>query len=369
MSGGDGYLNLKTYRTIARMLSQAGLDHHVETMKKHYKIVVTTPMGDRSFLLGHGPNPKETTERESYRQIDRLIAEVRVWREVHADTPPAPEQTEMVLVQAEAPAEPALQVRDDTVYADSRNIAAVFGREHKTVLAAIRSLECSINFNQQNFLPVEYYDAKGERRPAFELTRDGFAFLVMGFTGANAARFKEAYIARFNEMEAALRRPALATLSEEHLAALLGPIKGIVVKRTGAAVEAGVQAIVAAITAAAERQTEEHRHLFRQFREPASAVALHAARFLEVGAVYGLADVSGPIPRRGKLSGDISRSLDAYCRRHGVIVRSAQIGGRDVSHWPREVVLEWLAAAGTQMIERHLRAFGAEAAQLRLVQS
>ncbi len=35
----------------------------------------------------------------------------------------------------------------------------------------------------------------------FEMTKDGFVFLVMGFTGKKAAAFKEAYIAEFNRME------------------------------------------------------------------------------------------------------------------------------------------------------------------------
>ncbi|EOS1856350.1 Rha family transcriptional regulator, partial [Escherichia coli] len=36
------------------------------------------------------------------------------------------------------------------------------------------------------------------------ITRDGFAFLAMGFTGKRAARFKEAYINAFNQMERCL---------------------------------------------------------------------------------------------------------------------------------------------------------------------
>ncbi len=38
----------------------------------------------------------------------------------------------------------------------------------------------------------------------FTMTKDGFIFLVMGFTGKKAAAFKEAYIAEFNSMEASL---------------------------------------------------------------------------------------------------------------------------------------------------------------------
>ena len=42
--------------------------------------------------------------------------------------------------------------------------------------------------------------------PYYLITRDGFVFLVMGFTGKTAAKFKEAYIRAFNVMEERLRR-------------------------------------------------------------------------------------------------------------------------------------------------------------------
>ncbi len=38
------------------------------------------------------------------------------------------------------------------------------------------------------------------------MTRDGFVFLVMGYTGEKASRFKEEYINAFNDMEAELKR-------------------------------------------------------------------------------------------------------------------------------------------------------------------
>ncbi len=40
----------------------------------------------------------------------------------------------------------------------------------------------------------------------YEMTRDGFTFVGMGFTGPQAARFREAYITAFNKMEDTLRR-------------------------------------------------------------------------------------------------------------------------------------------------------------------
>ena len=82
-----------------------------------------------------------------------------------------------------------------------------FRRNHKNVLRDIGKLrgKCPILFFQLNFEPVEYTDSKGEKRPAYLLTRDGFSLLVMGFTGAEAVRWKIRYIEAFNALEAAAR--------------------------------------------------------------------------------------------------------------------------------------------------------------------
>ncbi|MGY6039030.1 Rha family transcriptional regulator [Aeromonas sp. AE23HZ002T15] len=82
----------------------------------------------------------------------------------------------------------------------SLKVAEVFGKLHKNVLRKIESLDCSPEFNELNFEPVEYLDEKGETRKAWNMTKDGFIFLVMGFTGKLAARFKETYIRAFNWM-------------------------------------------------------------------------------------------------------------------------------------------------------------------------
>lgn len=43
------------------------------------------------------------------------------------------------------------------------------------------------------------------------MTKDGFVFLVMGFTGKKAAQFKEAYISEFNRIEAQLHNSITVT--------------------------------------------------------------------------------------------------------------------------------------------------------------
>lgn len=91
-----------------------------------------------------------------------------------------------------------------TLKTNSRFVAQVFDRLHKDVLKAIENLECSDEFSRRNFAPSNYLDSRGKVQPMVDMTFDGFMFLVMGFTGAKAAAFKEAYIAEFNRMRAEL---------------------------------------------------------------------------------------------------------------------------------------------------------------------
>lgn len=97
-------------------------------------------------------------------------------------------------------------VNDGKPVTTSLKVAEVFGKEHAKVLRSIESLECSPEFNRANFGLVEYTDAKNEKRPSYNITRDGFVFLAMGFTGKKAAQFKETYIAEFNRMENSLKQ-------------------------------------------------------------------------------------------------------------------------------------------------------------------
>jgi len=94
-----------------------------------------------------------------------------------------------------------LRSYDGVPMTTSQDVAEHFGKQHKHVLRDIETLDCSVEFNRSNFGPATYLDAKGEQRPMVKMTRDGFVFLAMGYTGKRAAAFKEAYIAEFNRFE------------------------------------------------------------------------------------------------------------------------------------------------------------------------
>ena len=96
-------------------------------------------------------------------------------------------------------------------FVTSLDIANRFQKQHKNVIRDIENLSCTMEFLQLNFEPVAYRDGKGEMRPSYNIKRDGFVFLCMGFTGPQAALWKERYIEAFNLMEAKLQATSVGT--------------------------------------------------------------------------------------------------------------------------------------------------------------
>lgn len=92
-----------------------------------------------------------------------------------------------------------VEARDGKAFTTTHQVATAFGKLHNHVLARVRALECSGQFLTDNFSSVQF-EHRGNTYEAFEMTKDGFMFLVMGFTGAKAAAIKEGYIFAFNEM-------------------------------------------------------------------------------------------------------------------------------------------------------------------------
>ena len=91
----------------------------------------------------------------------------------------------------------------------TQKVAEIFSRNHADVLRDIRNLHCSDEFHTRNF--AEMFNIKllpngGSRKdPYYVMTKDGFTFLAMGFTGEKAAQFKEMFIAEFNKREVMLK--------------------------------------------------------------------------------------------------------------------------------------------------------------------
>nr|DAW61000.1 MAG TPA: regulatory protein [Caudoviricetes sp.] len=96
------------------------------------------------------------------------------------------------------------------VLTNSLLVAEKFCKEHSKVMRDIENLSCSDEFRAANFGVSSYISQQNKELPMCIMTKDGFIFLVMGYTGKKAGLFKEEYIKAFNVMEKALkeqRRP------------------------------------------------------------------------------------------------------------------------------------------------------------------
>ena len=94
----------------------------------------------------------------------------------------------------------------------SRVVAQKFGKRHDNVLQNIDNLDCSPEFRLLNFQDSSYKNEQNKKQPEVLMTRDGFTFLAMGFTGKKAAQWKEQYIAAFNQMETYIKDQSAARL-------------------------------------------------------------------------------------------------------------------------------------------------------------
>lgn len=94
-----------------------------------------------------------------------------------------------------------IQTLDRKMFVTSRFVADQFGKSHKNVIQAIQDLDCDEEFSRLNFQQSDFTNARGRTYQEYVMTRDGFMFLCMGFTGKEAARIKQSFIQAFNVME------------------------------------------------------------------------------------------------------------------------------------------------------------------------
>ena len=97
------------------------------------------------------------------------------------------------------------EVANGEAFTTSLNVAEVFDKQHKHILAKIGEFPQD-TFNGSNFRLVEYKDKKGESRPYYKISKDGFVLLAMSFTGERFYKFKVAYINAFNAMAEEIKR-------------------------------------------------------------------------------------------------------------------------------------------------------------------
>lgn len=103
---------------------------------------------------------------------------------------------------------PRLFLKDANCFASSLDIARHFEKNHKDVLRSIDRIinDLDHDYAERNFAPSEYVDGSGRSLRCFDLSRDGFTLVAMGFSGQAALKWKVSYLEAFNKMEAEITR-------------------------------------------------------------------------------------------------------------------------------------------------------------------
>lgn len=90
-----------------------------------------------------------------------------------------------------------VELKSNKVVTTSIKVAQYFKKSHQEIIREIENIDCSETFKLNNFF--KFFDKTNNLY--FTMTKDGFTFLVMGYKGKKAYRFKEEYIKAFNRME------------------------------------------------------------------------------------------------------------------------------------------------------------------------
>ncbi|EOP22864.1 MULTISPECIES: phage regulatory protein [Bacillus] len=88
------------------------------------------------------------------------------------------------------------------VVTDSLVIAKMFGKDHYYVLEDIRknSVYAGEEFAQGNFHETTYINSQGERMSKYNLTKEAFVLLAMGYNSREAVQTKIKFIEEFKRM-------------------------------------------------------------------------------------------------------------------------------------------------------------------------
>lgn len=99
------------------------------------------------------------------------------------------------------------------IYADSRQVAEMIGKDHAMLMRSIRNYEEILATAKLQapdfFIKSSYLDNQGKLRPCYKLTRKGCDMVANKLTGAKGILFTAEYVTRFEEMEKQLQTQQL----------------------------------------------------------------------------------------------------------------------------------------------------------------
>lgn len=199
---------------VMRELEAHGLHGSIEHRGKHQAVVWEQDGKRRSYICPLTPS------------------DVRAWINARGDVrrmlreAPEADQGNVVFL-------PQVHIDGESALTNSRHVAEAFDKAHHHVMRDVDNLMKNIDYPElagRLFRVVMFQDGSGIARRSFDMTKQGFMLLAMGFTGAKAIRFKLAFIDAFE----ALERAALAgssgaalALAESRIAKLEGEIGAV----------------------------------------------------------------------------------------------------------------------------------------------
>ena len=130
----------------------------------------------------------------------------------------------------------------------SLQIAESFEKQHKHVLETIENIKAENSAVTPMFIENTYKAGTGKAYKCYDITRDGFSLLVMGFTGKKALEWKLKYIEAFNVMEQQLLNSNGLNVNLEEL----------ITKTVSVAVSETVKALIPFMKAPAQEIKELH---------------------------------------------------------------------------------------------------------------
>ena len=187
----------------------------------------------------------------------------------------------------------------------SREVAEHFGKQHKDVLRAVDTLKEDVRNFAQMFFETEIPDSYNRPQRTYNMTRDGFTLLAMGFTGKDALAWKLKYIQAFNDMEQQLHPKAKLETTPEKKAIAEAKLNNSRARLASMWLKVGTLT------------TPEYKQVCASYASTAlsggkEVIALPEARekfytATEVGAVFGVSS-----QRIGILSSDHKMKTDEY---------------------------------------------------------
>ena len=124
-----------------------------------------------------------------------------------------------------------VEIKNGQPTTSSLKVAEVFEKQHKDVLRDIRELKTTVDKNLESadlrsvdlsMFQEDFYEVSNNNRkyPMFNMNKDGFVLLVMGYTTKRATQFKLQYIAQFNKMEKLIKQQTEPSLPQDYATAL-----------------------------------------------------------------------------------------------------------------------------------------------------